>query len=126
MHFVQKSHNRKVIKIYHEHLRLGEVYDYSGLFKIKFHLYATFGTISSLLIYVYRKGFGSTVVNLSDLKIYYPFLPKIHSPGKARLGSAHGYLLQSVAVVTSHHHTISPSFQAWIPSIFGNEWLQGP
>lgn len=53
------------------------------LFKINFYLHIIPARISSLLIYAYRERSGSTVMDLRDLKIYYP------SPVKAKLGSAH-------------------------------------
>lgn len=57
--------------------------------KIKFHLYVTSAGRSSLLIYAYRKRFGSTVVRPNDLKVYYPSYYIHPFPGKAELGSAH-------------------------------------
>lgn len=100
--------------------------------KINFHLYANFGTISSLLTYVYRKGFGSTVVNLSNLKILLSFSSKYSFPRKVRWGNSHVSLLQNgtvlTATTTSSHHPFKPGYVHYWSSPKGkrsSEWLQG-
>lgn len=84
--------------------------------KINFHLYVTSTGKSSLLIYAYRNTSGSTAVNPSDLKVYYPSYYLHPFPVKAKLGSAQVFQDSAPPYcngIKTHYRIILSPIQVW-------------
>lgn len=93
------------------------------LCKINFHLYVTSARTSSLLLYAYRKGFGSTIVNLSDVKIDSPTRLHFPTPPWWKPCSSPRTVFHAAAKCNSsrlHHHIILSPTQVWQTAL----WLK--